>query len=211
MFSHAINNLRDLRSSVANLDLFNAVAAGAKAEADRIRTAAEAKDSLDKPLAVVPGGSQRFYLEIDLRNGEVSLREWWSGDSSRPEYVWRGDAVWIDLSPYVTHGTLAAFLSEHAEEVATAASVRSDSGQGWHSLQDAVSHLDQVIVLDVDDWYRDAHVTGRETEDEIRQLAEDGLSNGIAEGFYPAFDLNGAIQHLSERVEDKRCELNEAA
>jgi hypothetical protein len=78
-----------------NQELYNAILAGAKTEGKRICEAIEAAGSKDKPLSVRPPDSERYYLEVDFRDGEVSLRSTYG--AGRPEYVHRGDAAWFGV------------------------------------------------------------------------------------------------------------------
>jgi hypothetical protein len=191
-----------------NQELYYAILAGAKAESKRIREAIEAGGK-DKPLSVRPSDSERYYLEVDFRDGEVLLRCTY-GDG-RPEYVHRGDAAWFGhIDPPTSHLALAASLEERAHIVAAIAATELDDRiQAGEQLDLELQELGKFWVMDPEEFYASDMPAGTETDDELEIMAS--AVHSPDPDTYLAFGEAEALDWLRRHREYAIEDVNEAA
>jgi hypothetical protein len=186
-----------------NTELYQLIVEGAKAEGKRIR---EACGGVDSPIDARPGENERFMLEVDLDDGEVSLRNFWGSGST--EAVWQGEAVWYHLDPSVSRLALAALLEDSPEIVAAIAN-DDESDFGPHDkLEAAIQELGTFWVMECEEWFQDSPLTGSETDDELRDIAS---NNEAPAEVYRAFDDEEALSWLKAKRDEIREEMDEAA
>jgi hypothetical protein len=193
-----------------NQELFKLALEGAKAEGKRIREAVEAAGGKDKPLSVVPIDGEQWILEIDFRDGEVSLRQTYGSGVSQA--VADGHAMWIGLDSATSTLALAGSLEGRgAETIAELAALEpDDSGFGRIDvLKQDVADLSRFWIVDLYEFYESDMPTGAETDDELAIMA--AAIHTCDPQIYPTFDEDEAFEWLRARRTETFEEMDEAA
>lgn len=191
------------------------VLAGAKAEGQRLREAVEANGGKDRPINARPGENERFLLEIDRRDGEVSLRSTWGNGT--PAWIWEGHGLQIRLAPNISRLALAALLEDTPDLVADVATSGDGDGGDYFRAADTfeatLRDLGHFWVMECDEWFADSMPIGTETDDDLRVTAavrEDNASGYDVEIFLP-FDEAEAFEWLKRKRDEAHEELADAA
>jgi hypothetical protein len=190
-----------------NQELYDNIFAGAQAEGKRIREAIEASGDGDRPLAVRPSESERYYLELDFRDGEVSLRR--SFGDGWPPYVFRGDAAWYALDTATSQLALAALLEERADVVADLAAGDDDRIRARDQIMLELEDLGKFWIMDPAEFYSSDMPTGFESDDELAVMASAIYTCGPE--ILPSFDEDEALDWLKLHRDYAREEALEAA
>lgn len=188
--------------------VFDMVLESAKAEGKRIREAIEAAGGKDRPIETHPGEREHFSLEIDLRDGVVRLTNSWGNDV--PAFIYEGNGLSFQLAAHVSRLALAALLEATPELVADV--VKNEGDDSLHASQTLVVALHDLIgfhVMGPAEWFDDITLTGKETDEELRALADVREDNacGYDSEVYLAFDEAEAFEWLTKRRNEALEEL----
>ncbi|GAA2884461.1 hypothetical protein GGQ99_005111 [Aminobacter niigataensis] len=192
-------------------ELYNMALEGAAAEGKRFREQIE-REGRDRPIDACPGENERYWLEIDFRDGDVSVNNSWG--SGTPAWIWEGKGVRFPLKSSCSQLAIANLLESRPDLVAEVAIAEGDEAFRDHEiLETAISDLANYWVMGPEEWFRGFIPRGDETDEQLHDMTDgrEWLGSGFDGAIYLTFSKDEAFEWLKQRRDEARAELNEAA